>query len=267
VNWRAKARGLGLSGAHLNITRTADLEALSQAAADDFVDRAGDAVAQRGRFMVALTGGSTPRRMYELLAEAPRRDRIDWTRVHFFWGDDRAVPPDHPDSNFRLANETLLSKLSLGPDQVHRIPAELGARDAACAYDVTLAELFEAAPPNWPRFDLVLLGMGSDGHVASLFPGYPTLDLNDTLVTSSPPGTLPPPVDRITVTMPVLNAARAVVFVVDGADKAPALTRALAGDPEVPAGRVRPTEGELRWFVDEPAGSEVPSDAHRQGGA
>ncbi|MHB8992764.1 MAG: 6-phosphogluconolactonase [Chloroflexota bacterium] len=239
-----------------------DLQRLSEAAAGLFVELAGDAVDRRGRFAVALSGGSTPRRLYQLLAGAPWRQRVDWGCCHFFWGDERLVPPDHPDSNYRLARETLLDGLPLSPDQIHRVPVELGEPETvAAAYEEELRRFFGRGPAagdkplsytleEFPRFDLVLLGLGTDGHTASLFPGQVALEQRDRWAVATPPGRLPPPVDRITLTLPVLNAARIVVFLVAGADKTSVLREILEGESCLPAARVRPTQGELRWFVD-----------------
>jgi 6-phosphogluconolactonase len=233
-----------------------DLATLSEAAAAFCAACAASAVTARGRFAIALTGGSSPRRLYELLAAPPWRTHVDWASWHVFWGDDRMVPPDHPDSNFRLAHETLLAHVPIPEAQIHRIPTEVGDRDhAARAYEAELRAFFPVTDEGWPHFDLVLLGLGADGHVASLFPGFPTLDESRRWVVGSPPGTLPPPIDRVTLTMPVLNAARKVAFIVAGADKALAVQRALRGDWDVPAARVQPTDGSLHWFLDTAAAS------------
>jgi 6-phosphogluconolactonase len=236
------------------VRRLADPGALARAAAEEFARLAGDAVRERGSFAVALAGGSTPRRLYALLADegAPFRARVPWGRTHAFFGDERHVPPDHPDSNFRMASEALLSRVAVAG--VHRIPAELpdpGA--AAAAYEADLRDTFglrEGDPP--PRLDLVLLGLGADGHTASLFPGNPVLAERERWVAA-------PWVDRlathrITLTLPLLRRARAVVFLVSGAEKAPALARVLAPPPDapiLPAARVaREVEGSVLWLVD-----------------
>ncbi len=238
-----------------HLTTAAELEGLSEAAAALWAKLAAEAISRQGHFAVALSGGSTPRGLYRLLAAAPWRDRIDWGRCHFFWGDERLVPPDHPDSNFRLAREALLAPLSIPPDRIHRVPVEVGSPETvALAYEGELRRFFAPEPMlEGPRFDLVLLGLGSDGHTASLFPGKSALEESRRWVVATPPGRLPPPVDRVTLTLPALNAARAVAFLVAGADKAPTLRRVLAGDPDLPAARVRPARGSLHWFVDRAA--------------
>ena len=238
-----------------------DLDELSDAAARFVVECARGAIAERGRFVVALAGGSTPRRLCQLLADRPG-EAIEWDRWHFFLGDERVLPPTDPDCNFVMAAETLLGRVPVAPEQIHRPPTELGdAAAVAAAYEREIRDFFGLAPGEVPRFDLILLGLGSDGHTASLFPGKPALDETERLVVDTPPGVLPPQVDRVTFTFPVINAARAVAFLVAGADKAAALRAAREGVAlgevaQVPAARVRPTDGELRWFVDAAAAGE-----------
>jgi 6-phosphogluconolactonase len=242
-----------------DIRRFPDAEAVSRAAAEEFARRAAEAAAARGRFAVLLSGGSTPRRMYQLLAEPPYRDQVDWGRVDVFWGDERAVPPDHLDSNYRMAREALLSKVPVPPARVHRMEAERADRDAAAReYQAGIARAFgvpdSGAPP---AFDLALLGLGPDGHTASLFPG--TAALKETgrwVVVNYVPKFA---ADRMTVTAPVLNRAREVLFLVAGPDKAGPLAEVLEGprDPErLPAQLVRP-EGRLDWFVDAAAAARL----------
>lgn len=242
----------------LDVSTTSGLEALSEAAAEFWIRCAAEASTRRGRFTIALTGGSTPARLYELLAAVPWTARVDWGRCHVFWGDERMVPMDHPESNFLLAQSTLLAHIPIPAEHIHRIRTESGAPGAvAAAYEADIRGFFGLTPHERPRFDLVLLGLGADGHVASLFPASPTLDEPGRLVVASPPGCLPPKVDRVTLTLPVLNAARAVAFLVSGPDKAPALRGALAGEADLPAARVKPNDGVLRWFVDFAAAQEV----------
>ncbi|MGE5617794.1 MAG: 6-phosphogluconolactonase [Sphingomonadaceae bacterium] len=268
-----------------NLIVKPNLQRLSEAAAGLFAELAADAIARRGRFAVALSGGSTPKRLYQLLANAPWREQIDWGRCHLFWGDERLVPADHPDSNYRLARETLLRRLPIPLGQIHRVPVEVGVGESvAAAYEAEMRRFFvedtarqhphadeeraagdEAAPGDseprhlsggsaeTPRFDLVLLGLGSDGHTASLFPGHSAVEEQVRWVVATPSGRLPPPVDRVTLTLPVINAARAVLFLVAGADKAPVLRQVLAGEASLPASLVRPSDGELYWLVDEAA--------------
>lgn len=221
----------------------------ARAAAEEVARRAGDAVAARGAFTVALAGGATPAALYALLADpaAPYRARIPWDRVHVFFGDERNVPPDHADSNFRLAHEALLRHVA--PAAVHRIEGERDAHEAAARYERALADRFGPGPP--PRLDLVLLGLGPDGHTASLFPGVPELDERRRWVAA--PWIPALSARRITLTFPVLDAAAAVLFVVSGVAKRDALRRLLApppGKPLVPAARVRPVAGDLAVIAD-----------------
>ncbi len=229
---------------------------LSAAAAEEVVRAANEAVAQRGRFTIALSGGSTPRNLHTLLA-ANARISLPWDRTFFFWGDERHVPPTDPDSNYRMADETLLSKIPVAPAHVFRIPAENpDAAAAAEAYEQTLRKFFALEPGQFPRFDLILLGMGPDGHTASLFPGTSALEEKSHLVVANWVEKFK--TYRITLTLPVLNAARCVVFLVSGTDKAPALHAVLQSDEpgeQYPAKLVRPADGKLIWFIDRAAAS------------
>lgn len=244
------------------LARVADAEALAAAAAAVVVDSASRAVAARGRFTIALSGGATPRRLYQLLADpgAPFRGRLPWDRVHVFFGDERHVPPDHQDSNYRAAREALLDHVSVA--SVHRMRGEEpDAGLAAAAYEAELARFF-AAPAGGPapRIDLVLLGLGADGHTASLFPGSPALHERRRWVVA--PYVEKLGARRITLTFPALDRAREVVFVVSGAEKADALARVLAPSGEAeppPAARVKPTAGPPRWLVDHAAAARLPA--------
>jgi 6-phosphogluconolactonase len=241
----------------------ADAEAVARAAAEEVVEAAARAIAERGRFTVALAGGSTPRRLYALLADAagPFRGRVAWDRVHAFFGDERHVPPDHPDSNFRMAREALLGHVAVA--SVHRMRGELpDAAEAARAYEAELGRFFALDPAKDPppRLDLVLLGLGPDGHTASLFPGTDVLEERRRWVAAPRVERLG--TDRITLTLPVLDRARRVVFVVSGAEKAEAVARVLAPDEAPPpAARVRPEPGALRWILDRAAAAGLPDVA------
>ena len=194
-------------------------------------------------FRVAVSGGNTPRFLYEALASSTFRDGIDWTRWHVFFGDERAVPPDDAKSNYRLVADTLLSKVAVPAENIHRMEAEHPDLDAAAAAYSALLEAECGAPP---RLDLVLLGLGPDGHTASLFPGTTALHVEDAWATR---GRAPdPPVDRLSLTLPAINAAARVAFLVTGAAKADALRGVIEGT--VPAARVRPASGDLLWFLD-----------------
>jgi 6-phosphogluconolactonase len=231
-----------------------DAGALAREAAHRFVARAQEAVAARGRFLVALAGGSTPRGAYELLAGDVFAPRVDWARVHVFWGDERCVPPDHTDSNYRMAREALLDRIPISAGNVHRMRGELVPEAAADAYEAELDEVLGAEG----RFDLVLLGMGVDGHTASLFPGTQALEERERRVAAYYVEKLG--AWRVTLTLPALNAARRVLFLVGGAGKRDALNRVRAGEP-LPAALVRPEEGEVTWLVEKqpPAGAAHPA--------
>ena len=226
-----------------------DAGAVAAAAARHFEQRALSAVRAHGRFTMALAGGSTPRALYERLAQRPD---LPWDHTELCFGDERAVPPDHEASNARMVRAALTHREFVPPQRVHRIRGELPPRAAASDYEQTLRGLF----PNlsWPRFDLMLLGLGQDGHTASLFPRSAALLEREAWVVAHPvPGLN---TERITLTFPVLNAAEDVLFLVTGADKAAALREVLAGDlpvSQIPARGVRPLHGTLSFFVDEAA--------------
>jgi len=232
-----------------------DITAVARAAAEACVTLAAQAKGEKRLFRVALAGGKTPKALYALLASAEYRNRVDWDSVSFFFGDERAVPPDHPDSNYRTANEALFRRLGLSESRIHRMKAEDGDLETAAeAYESVLRSEFD---DHIPHFDLVLLGMGPDGHTASLFPGNRALAEQKRWVTPVTDAPKPPP-RRLTLTVPVLNAARYVLFMVTGADKAGALREVLQGtaSPEqYPARLVRPGADRLEWLVDEAAGS------------
>jgi 6-phosphogluconolactonase len=232
-------------------------------AAADLVVEASQAVGARGSgvFRVALAGGSTPRPLYQLLASSPYRERIDWSRMQVYWGDERNVGPESDESNYKMAREALLDHASLRPEQIHRIRGELAASEAAMDYQQVLARTFGLAPDQpseWPRFDCILLGMGPDGHTASLFPNTMALEVRDRTVVANPVPKLD--AERITLTVPVLNAAASVLFLVAGADKADALAAVLEGPPQpmlYPSQLVAPTNGTLRWLVDQAAAARL----------
>jgi 6-phosphogluconolactonase len=231
----------------------ADREAASAAAAQRFVALAAEAMRTRRRFTVALAGGSTPQSLYARLADDPGlRHAVQWDAVHFFWGDERHVPPNDAQSNFKMAYDAMLSKLHVGAQQVHRIRGELAdAAAAASDYEQTLRAFFDTPPGRVPRFDLVLLGLGADGHTASLFPGTAALQERERLVVGQRVEAVG--ADRITLTLPLLNNAAHVLFLVAGGDKAAALSailRPLPGVLALPAQSIRPVDGTLTWIVD-----------------
>lgn len=232
-----------------------DAPALARAAADEFSRMAFESVASQGRFTVALSGGSTPKAMFQLLASDHAQGHVlPWERIQIFFGDERNVPPDHADSNFRMASENLLSKVPIPATNVHRIEGELDAHAAAARYEATLRSVFNGSPESTPRFDLIFLGMGADGHTASLFPGSSSLTEAQALVCATWVEKFRS--HRITFTFPLINAAARVVFVAGGADKTAMLRHVLRGDPSghtYPSQRIRPTDGQLVWLVDEAA--------------
>jgi 6-phosphogluconolactonase len=205
------------------------------------------AVVDRGGFSIALAGGSTPRLLYETLAGPAWHQRVAWPEWRVYFGDERACPPDDAASNYHLAKTTLLSRVPIDPRHVHRIPAERRDLDAAASeYSDLLASSLPAGPRGAPRLDVILLGLGENGHTASLFPGTPALDVTDRWATRGLADY--EPYDRITLTFPAINAAAAVAFMVTGASKRDALAATAAG--LVPASRVRPLDGALVWFLD-----------------
>lgn len=231
---------------HLN------LKALSRAAAESLAALAEASVEESGRFTLALSGGKTPRTLYRLLA-ADYRNTIPWRQVHVFWGDERYLPPDHPRSDYRMACKTLLDRVPIPEENVHPMPTLFPEpQQAAQTYQATLRAHF---PGQWPRFDLVLLGLGADGHTASLFPNNPALDEQSRWVVAVHAEAADPPV-RLTLTLPAINHAANIHFLVAGKDKAPALQRTLASgaDPKSsPASAIAPVDGKLVWWVDEAA--------------
>jgi 6-phosphogluconolactonase len=233
---------------------------LFEAAADEVVHAANEAVAQRGRFTIALPGGSTPKSLFNLLA-TNARNVLPWDRTFFFWGDERHVPPTDPDSNYRMAEETMLSKIPVAAGNVFRIAAENpDAAAAAEAYEQTLRKFFQLAPGQVPIFDLILLGMGPDGHTASLFPGSAGLQEKSRLVIANWVEKLK--ASRLTLTLPVLNAALCVAFLVSGTDKAPALHAVLEEDvpgEQYPSKLIHPVDGKLIWLIDRAAASQLSS--------
>jgi 6-phosphogluconolactonase len=234
----------------VNVNVYDDPEELARAAASEFAARAAEAIGERGRFAVVLAGGSTPRATYEILARE-YRDEVDWKDVHVFFGDERSVPPDHDDSNYKMARESLLDHVSIG--SVHRMQGELPPDEAAEAYEQELRDFF--GPDDLPRFDLILLGTGPDGHTASLFPETSALEVHDRWTVANP--VLKLETTRITLTVPVINAARAVYFLVAGEGKAGPVAEILEGNPdprEFPASLIQPENGPT-WMLDRAAAS------------
>ena len=239
---------------------SSNLEELSRAAARKFVELAGANGNAGYSFTVALSGGSTPQKLYELLAEEnePYRAAVEWQKINFFWGDERCVAPDAIDSNYRMANENLLKPLGISQARIHRFKSELDAETAAADYENFLRLFFNQPPGTFPHFDLILLGMGADGHTASLFPNTEVLRETDKLVAA--PFVEKFDTFRLTLTPPILNRAANIIFQVAGADKAAALREVLEGDeqPETyPAQIVNPPDGKVFWYLDEAAAQSL----------
>jgi 6-phosphogluconolactonase len=226
-------------------------EALFGRGAEEFLRLAKAAASERGVFSVVLSGGSTPKGLFQLLASTePFRSEVPWSQIHFFWADERHVAPDHSDSNFRMAWESLFSKVPVSPENLHRIRGEMpDAREAAAQYETDLRRFFNLAE-DFPHFDLVLLGMGADGHTASLFPGSEALQECGRWVVGNWVEKFK--AWRITLTIPVFNNAETVIFLVSGADKGEALRAVLAEEAALPAQLIRPVDGRLLWLVDQP---------------
>ena len=234
-----------------------DKHTISQHAADYIMRIAQESIDLHGRFTFALTGGTTPGEVYSLLGSEPIRSRIDWQLVHIFWGDERCVPHNNPESNFYLAQEVLLNNVAIPKSQIHPVPAGQIDRDAASqTYAVEMQHVF--GTNGIPSFDLIHLGMGPEGHTASLFPHQASLHEKHRLVI---PVSVPkPPPDRLTFTPPLLNAAKNVLFLVAGSEKADALHAVLEGEyqpDEYPAQIVRPTNGEVVWMLDKAAAQKL----------
>ncbi|MBC7875636.1 MAG: 6-phosphogluconolactonase [Anaerolineales bacterium] len=231
-----------------------DTAELSNHAANAFIEIASHAIAQRGRFLVALSGGNTPMRLYDLLGNQ-FQNKVDWKQVHFFWGDERCVPVDDAGNSYGQAKNIFLDKVNA--INIHRIKSDLKPADAAIDFANTL-KVFSEPPLEWPRFDLVLLGMGDDGHTASLFPGSPVEVDSPTLAVTA--NYQDRPANRVTLTQNVFNDAHNIFFLVTGKSKAETLLNVLNGEykPELyPAQRINPHDGKVIWFVDEAAASQI----------
>jgi 6-phosphogluconolactonase len=234
-----------------------DLEELSRAAANLFIEQAVQSISERNRFLVALNGGSTPTRLFELLA-TDYHENVDWSKVHVFWGDERCVPPADSGSSYGQARDILLSHVLIPDSNIHRIKGELGPAEASKDYSLTLRG-FASPPLEWPRFDLVYLGMGEDGHTASLFPGSPVDVSEPTMPVTA--HYQDRPANRVTLTPIVFNSARMVVFMATGEKKAIPLAEVLSdryNPAKYPAQRIDPKDGRLIWLVDGAAASKLP---------
>jgi 6-phosphogluconolactonase len=232
-----------------------DISELSRQSAERFSQLVNQSVQASGRFTGALSGGSTPKHLYSLLGSPGYKERIAWNRVHLFWGDERCVPPDHAESNYGMARESLLSKINIPAENIHRMAGEREPQAAAAEYEKHLQEFFGLASGAPPRFDLMLLGIGDDGHTASLFPGSDALNQTERLVVA-------PFVEklksyRLTLTLPVLNSSAEVWFLVTGASTADAVKKVFSGSSDLPAARVHPVNGNLIWHITQDAASGI----------
>jgi 6-phosphogluconolactonase len=237
-----------------------DLQALSLRAAELIVERLAIVLKTKDVCTMVLAGGSTPRNLYSLLAgDSAMNNKIPWERVHFFWGDERHVASDHPESNFRMANEAMLSRLPIAPQNIHRVMSENSdAGESARLYAQEISSFFKLEAGQIPRFDCVLLGMGPDGHTASLFPETPALTQKKRLVAVNWVEKLQ--THRITLTAPVFNNAECIIFLVSGANKAETLKRVLEGEmqpQQLPAQLIQPFHGKLYWIIDRAAAGEL----------
>jgi 6-phosphogluconolactonase len=246
-----------MSRAKVDVHIVADAVQLAAEGARFFAQQAAEAIRARGMFRVALSGGSTPRALYRQLTTPDVA--IDWPHVHLFFGDERHVPPDHADSNYRMVKEALLTHAPIPEANVHRIRTEMSdAAEAAADYEQVIRNAFQIRPGEWPRFDLVLLGMGPDGHTASLFPDTPILHERSSLAAAVWVASMQ--TWRVSLTPPVLNHARTVLFLAGGAEKAETLHAVLEGpsEPErLPAQLIAPSDGQVHWYVDVAAASRL----------
>jgi 6-phosphogluconolactonase len=236
-----------------------DPQELAAKAADFFLKCGEQAIAASNRFLVALSGGDTPKALYSRLTSPISAGRLDWSKVHFLFGDERCVPPSHPDSNFAMANETLFAPLKISSTQIHRMRGEDPPESAASRYEDILRRLGTMVPGEWPVLDLILLGMGNDGHTASLFPGTASLNEQTRWVVPSfaPQGTR----SRLTLTLGVINHASVILFLITGLNKAHVVQHVLDRQPSnpilYPAELVRPRSGRLLWYLDRAAASRL----------
>lgn len=233
-----------------------DVAELSRKAAEQFVALARQAIAARGRFAVALSGGSTPKALYSLLATAAFSAQLDWRQIHLFFGDERCVAPDHAESNYRMVKEALLAQIAIAGDNVHRMAGELAPEVAAAAYAAQLTGFFNLPENNLPRFDLIFLGLGEDGHTASLFPDSSALTDTDRWVTATYVVKLKS--HRLTFTFPAINNAAQISFLIAGQSKTAVVKAIVTGqNSAAPAARIKPSHGKLTWFVTEDAAGDL----------
>jgi len=242
----------------MNVRVYPDADLLKRAAAEHMTALSEASINAQGYFSIALSGGSTPKAVYELLTDKSFSRYVDWEHTHIFWGDERCVPPDHTESNYRMARLALLDQVPLPVSNIHRMKGEIDPAQAAAEYEQMLRQFFARRRDGVVRFDLVLLGMGDDGHTASLFPGTPAIEENERLVVENYVEKLE--AWRLTLTAPVINAAEHVTFLVSGKSKAEMLQQVLEGPEQpydLPAQLIQPASGHLLWLIDEPAAARL----------
>jgi len=228
------------------------LEGFNKVAATQIAQILVRAYRLRGQALISLSGGSTPTGVYKVLAQSPYRDSVPWSKIHFFWGDERCVPPEDSESNYKNAYDNLLKNISVDPEKIHRIKGELSPEQAASEYAKVLSAFAENNHP-WPFFDVAVMGMGEDGHTASLFPGIYNPGEDDSTVIHVSAAYQDRPANRITLTPMVFNTSRNVIFLVVGEAKAEMLQKALIGEKDllnIPVQRIRPVKGKLIWHID-----------------
>lgn len=265
--WRKGASNAMAPAQEVRIVK--DNEALACEAAQLFLSLGREAMTKDQQFRVALSGGSTPQAMYRALSSQPHSTRINWERVEFFFGDERCVPPHHQDSNYGLAQADLFTPLQIDHTHIFRIMGEQGSpEEAATTYEHVIRSQFQTAAPSWPRFHLIVLGLGEDGHTASLFPGSAALDEQTRLAVPAISAKGIP--QRITLTVPLINHAEAVLVLVSGTGKASPLKQLLEPSPDqptdLPAGRIHPLQGRLIWLLDQAAASHLTIAQHHATG-
>jgi len=239
-------------GVRTEIIIEASAADMARKGADIWCQNAQESIGLRGKFALAISGGSTPRHLHRLLAEEPHLSRLPWDKIHIFWVDERCLPMTHPDSNFGTAKKDFLDRVPVVPEQVHPMPGWGPPEQGAVRYEKELKTFFQRNEDPMPCFDLIFLGIGRDGHTASLFPGAPSLEEKEKWVVWVKGGN--PCVDRLTMTFPVLNLARRTVFLASGKDKAEVLKTVLENTKApLPAQKVRPSKGTLTWLVDREA--------------
>lgn len=232
---------------------------LAREAANIFSAIAGESVTQRGHFSVAISGGSTPRDTHRMLAKEPHRSRVPWDKTHIFWVDERCVPADHPASNYGAAKEDFLDHVPIPGENIRPVRGNVPPEDGATKYQQELIDFFQQEDGEFPVFDLILLGIGMDGHTASLFPGQKALEEKTKLIMAVKGGD--PDISRLTMTFPLINRARQILFLVSGKRKAAVVKAILDGGKALlPARYVQPLDGKLMWLLDRDSASELPKD-------